>query len=79
MRVNFFKVTLLCMKMLHIIHCHQEISGNSIPVVYTDHLLLLGAYTSNVSVTVELMSVMTFYVVTETLDVYAPSSRRWSV
>ncbi len=26
-------------------------SGNSIPVSYTDHLLLLGAYTSNVSVT----------------------------
>ena len=29
--------------------------------------------------TVELMLVMTFYVVTETLDVYAPSSRRWPV
>jgi hypothetical protein len=25
------------------------------------------------------MSVMTFYVVTETLDVYAPRNRRWSV
>jgi hypothetical protein len=37
----------------------------------TKHTLLL--------ITVELMSVMTFYVVTETLDVYAPTSRRWSV
>ena len=29
--------------------------------------------------TVELISVMTLYVVTETLAVYAPSSRRWSI
>jgi hypothetical protein len=30
-------------------------------------------------ITVELMLVMTLYVVTETLDVYTPSSKRWSV